>query len=135
MWRQLLQEKCYKRAILLITYLLLCHMSLQFLYQTGERKKEKKKTQNKQKPKQTTKVQLSILTNLSSEPIWITFEQPSMCNFIQTQKNKKTNSTSHVSNQVTILLFFFFFKCTVAGLKETALPFHVRIQNTNLHLG
>lgn len=65
-------------------------MRLQFLYQTGERKKEKKtQTQNKQKPKQTTKVQLSILTNLSSEPIWITFEQPSMCNFIQTQKKKR----------------------------------------------
>lgn len=68
-------------------------MRLQFLYQTGERKKRKKKnkkqTQNKQKPKQTTKVQLSILTNLSSELIWITFEQPSMCNFIQTQKKKK----------------------------------------------
>lgn len=66
-------------------------MRLQFLYQTGERKKEKKKTQtqNKQKPKQTTKVQLSILTNLSSELIWITFEQPSMCNFIQTQKKKR----------------------------------------------
>lgn len=42
-------------------------MRLQFLYQTGERKKKQKtKTQNKQKPKQTTKVQLSILTNLSS---------------------------------------------------------------------
>lgn len=134
MWRQLLQEKCYKRAILLITYLLLCHMSLQFLYQTGERKKEK--TQNKQKPKQTTKVQLSILTNLSSEPIWITFEQPSMCNFIQTKKKKKDKfhiACFKLSNNIAF--FFFFFKCTVAGLKETALPFHVRIQNTNLHLG
>lgn len=137
MWRQLLQEKCYKRAILLITYLLLCHMRLQFLYQTGERKKEKNQTQNKQKPKQTTKVQLSILTNLSSEPIWITFEQPSMCNFIQTKKKKKKDkfhiACFKLSNNIAF--FFFFFKCTVAGLKETALPFHVRIQNTNLHLG
>lgn len=37
-------------------------MRFQFLYQTGERKL----TQNKQKPKQTTKLQLSILTNRSS---------------------------------------------------------------------
>lgn len=72
------------------------HASSVFISNWGKKKKEEK-TQNKQKPKQTTKVQLSILTNLSSEPIWITFEQPSMCNFIQTQKNKKTNSTSHVS--------------------------------------
>lgn len=51
LWRQLLQEKCYKTAILLITYLLLCHMRLQFLYQTGERKKEEKKNPKQAKAK------------------------------------------------------------------------------------
>lgn len=67
------------------------HASSVFISNWGKKKRKKKKTQtqNKQKPKQTTKVQLSILTNLSSEPIWITFEQPSMCNFIQTQKKKR----------------------------------------------
>lgn len=70
------------------------HASSVFISNWGK-KKEKTQTQNKQKPKQTTKVQLSILTNLSSEPIWITFEQPSMCNFIQTQKKKKKRQIPH----------------------------------------
>lgn len=50
-------------------------------------------------------------------------------------KKKKPHKFHIACFKLSNNIAFFFFKCTVAGLKETALPFHVRIQNTNLHLG